>query len=72
MTRTQITDTGFHLGTQVREKEGRHVARIRAIFANTARVVWEDSGWLSDLDLGDIEIAYPTRWDADLGRHVRD
>lgn len=66
--------SGLRIGMQVRQRgEARHVGRIRAIFGNTARIVWEDNGWLSDLDISDdVEIAFPVRWDAELGRHVRD
>lgn len=33
----------------------RHTGRVRAIFnAATVRVVWDDTGWISDLLLGDV------------------
>ncbi len=43
-------------GDRVRERGGRHVGRVEAIhWSRTVRVRWEESGWVSELLLGDIE-----------------
>jgi len=62
----------LHCGDRVRETEGRHVARLEAISNGFARIRWEDSGWLSDYPTEDLVVLKSVRWDADIGRHVRD
>jgi len=49
---------GFRPGVLVREKGGRHVARIDAILWSVdARVTFLDSGWRADFALADLELA---------------
>lgn len=46
----------LNTGDRVREREGRHVGRVQAIHWSRIVVVqWEDSGWLSELRLEEIE-----------------
>lgn len=35
----------------------RHLGKVRAIFDSViVRVVWDDTGWISDLDLADVVV----------------
>jgi hypothetical protein len=46
---------GMTSGNHVRERGGRHVGRVQAIFNSaTVKVRWEN-GWLSEFPLGDLE-----------------
>jgi len=43
-------------GDRVRERDGRHIGRVQAIhWSRTVVIQWEDSGWLSELALNEIE-----------------
>lgn len=46
----------LNTGDVVRERDGRHLGRIEAIFHGAfVRVRWHDTGWLSTLALDEIE-----------------
>jgi hypothetical protein len=48
----------FRPGVLVREKDGRHVARIDAIlWSVAASVTFIDSGWKAEFKLEDLELA---------------
>lgn len=48
----------FRIGEHVREKEGRHIGRVTAIFSSILyRVVWMDTGWISELEGDELERA---------------
>ncbi len=47
----------FRCGEPVREKDGRHVGKITAMFDRMVKVVWEETGWISFLDFDDLERA---------------
>jgi hypothetical protein len=46
----------FAIGDRVREKDGRHVGTVRAVlWSRTARVVWDHTGYVSDLQMAELE-----------------
>jgi len=43
-------------GDRVRERDGRHVGVVQAIYwSRTVVVLWEDNGWTSELLLAEVE-----------------
>ena len=43
-------------GDHVREKGGRHIGRVEAIYwSRTVVICWEGTGWTSELLLGEVE-----------------
>lgn len=45
----------FHVGTRVREIEGRHIGTVIAVFSSRSyRIQWDDTGWKTDCDEDDI------------------
>ena len=70
---TAMTKRQLRCGDRITEINGRHIGRVEAINNGHARIRWEDNpNWTSDLPSDDIEVHMPIRWDADLGRHVRE
>jgi hypothetical protein len=46
---------GLRCGDKVREPEGRHTARVEAIFhGSTVKVRWDETGWISEFELGEL------------------
>lgn len=56
-TRISVGDwMGLACGDLVREKAGRHLGRVQAIYwSRTVVVCWEGTGWTSELLLGEVE-----------------
>lgn len=51
---------GLSCGDGVRERDGRHEGRVEAIYWGTSvKVRWDDTGWISDLPLRDLERVKP-------------
>jgi hypothetical protein len=47
---------GLNCGDCVRERDGRHEGRVEAInWGTTVKVRWNDTGWVSELALRDLE-----------------
>ena len=45
----------LNCGDRVHEIDGRHTGTVKAILHGSyARVVWDDTGWISDIALEDI------------------
>jgi hypothetical protein len=56
LTAVEVLGYRFKCGDIVREKGGRHEARLDAVlWATTASVTWLESGWKSELLLSEIE-----------------
>ncbi len=51
---TPGTQLAFSCGDIVRQREGRHYARVIAQFLWIVRVQWIANGWKEDLDLSDV------------------
>lgn len=45
------------IGARVREIGGRHEGTVRAIVWSMARVVWDDTRWVSDYCPDELELA---------------
>jgi hypothetical protein len=46
----------LNCGDRVRERDGRHVGRVQAIYwSRTVVVLWDGSGWTSELLLEEVE-----------------
>lgn len=47
---------GLRVGDLVRERDGRHLATVTAVFHWTVRVRWIETGWRSDLLPEEVEL----------------
>jgi len=57
--------TRLNCGDTVRERDGRHLARVEAVIWPDVKVKWHDTGWVSWLDRDDlVVVARAEHWGA--------